>query len=755
MTSWLKFLLFFVSVQLPSLALVEVKKLFPMGAQKGSQTELVFEGSNFKFAKDILFYKEGIKLDKMELEKNKLKVKITVSADAETGLHPFRVLGEDGLSNMRYIHIAPYPEIVKTSKNLSFDKAYELTVPCSVNARLTNRFIDHYRFKLKKGQQITASLKCLNLAIGFYDCQIKIFDKDQKQIAFNDDSLLLKQDPMINFTAPYEGDYYLQVHDYRFGGGEYRLHLAPVLNAIQVFPAGSEAKKSEKLLCFYGDEITTEKTITVKEGMKQILLDQNSVHHVPFHVSHHKNFFDQEKGYEKDKATHCPDFPLALNGRLDQKQDVDWFSFKAPKDGQLEIQVLARQLRSPLDALLEFYNKDGKLIKRQDDSGSLDPKVISKVKKDETYFVKIRDFNKNYSPRSIYRILVDYQKPQLKFTLNPSQQRTHKGQLINISPESNRLVIFDLNRENANSAIDYSFSNLPQELTYKVLAHPEKSNKIPVLFSLKKDSKLWSTHLSAQVKNAEVKEAHYKESLIMLMGPNNKEYRHYRGETLATASTVAAPYSIEIVKNTSPMPRFGNHISKIRVHRKEGFKGEVTIKAKSVLPGLSMRDQIKIPADKNEIDYSIQASSSTPLGKWPFVFDAISKHEGKDFNLSSNSQEIDIQEHYFDLKMKQYSLQRGQEREITVDITARKTPQFPIKATLLGLPNGIKAEPIEINKIDKTLTFKISASESANIGYHRNGYIRFDFTHNGHQLNQNLRCNGTIYVPKPKKKKSS
>ncbi|MDD7986381.1 PPC domain-containing protein [Lentisphaera marina] len=755
MTSWLKFLFLLLSFQINSFALVEVSKLFPAGAQKGTDAHFLLEGKNLAHAKDILFYKTGIHFEKMELEKNKLKLHLKISKKASTGLHPFRILGEDGLSNMRYIHIAPFPEHKKASNIFSFDKAQEVSIPCTVNGQLNGRQIDHYRFELKKGQSLNASLTCMDLALTFTDCQIKIFDKDKKQIAYNDDCLLLKQDPMISFTAPYTGVYYVQVHDFRFGGGNYRLHLSPKFNGVQVFPAGGPLNQKQKVLCLYQNGTSAQKEIDPQNqtGINSVYIDKDSIHHISFHVSKHKNFFDQEKGYERDKATSCDAFPLALNGRLDQKQDVDWFSFKAPKDGQIEIQVLARQLRSPIDALLEFYSSQGKLIKKQDDSGSLDPKIITKVKKDETYFIKIRDFNKNFSPLAVYRILVDYQEAQLKLSLSPSQQRTHQGQLLNISPNNNQLLIFDLNRENADSAISYQFSNLPSALTYKVLSHPEKSTKIPVLYSLKKDSPLQAQHISAQLSNKELSKGEYKESLIMLMGPNNKEYRHYSGNTLAYASTVPSPFSLEVLPNTSPMPRFGTHTSKIRIHRQEGFKGEITIKAKSVLAGLSMRDQIKIPADKNEVDYSIQASSSTPLGNWPFVFNATGYDKGKVFTLSSDAQERKVVEHYFDLKMLQYSLHRGKEREITIDINVHKTPDFPIKASLKGLPNGVTAEDIVINKIDEKLSFKISANENASYGYHRNSYVYFEFTHEGHKLNQSLRTNGTIYVPKPKKKK--
>ncbi|WDE95306.1 hypothetical protein PQO03_06180 [Lentisphaera profundi] len=753
MISWRNLLVLVLLIQQALFALVEIKSFFPAGAQQGSQVDLVMDGSNLGLARKILFYKEGISLEKMTLEKKKLLLSFKVSADAERGAHPFRIIGDDGLSNLRYFHVAAFPEVNKTANIFSFEKAQKITVPCTVNAKLNGRQFDYYQMDLKKGQAFCASLTCMDLALSFVDCQLELLDKDKKRLAFSDDSLLLKQDPLINHTAPYTGTYYLRVNDFRFSGGNYRLHVADSLNALQIFPAGGLAK--QKLEIFYDDQTSHNRELIIsgREGINQIFIDTQSVHALPYHYSAHKNFFDQEKGHERKDATACESIPLAFNGRLDQAKDMDWFSFISPKDGSIEIQVLARELRSPIDALLELYDSKGKMIKRQDDSGSLDPKILTKVKKDTTYFVKIRDFTKASSLRSVYRILIDYQKPQLSLSITPSKQRTHQGQLLNISPASHQLITFNLKRESADSPIDYQFNNLPKGLTYKVLNHPEKSDKIPILFTLEKGTKLGAHRISAKLSNEESKLGNYSENLIMLMGPNNKEYRYYKSEQLALSTTIPAPFRIELVKNPAPMPRFGSHTTKIRVHRNEGFKKEIVIKAKSVLPGLSMKDQIKIPADKNEMDYSIQASSSTPLGKWPFIFNASTSIDGKVFTLSSDPHEIEITEHYFDLKMLQYTLNRGQEREITVDIKTLKTPQFPIKASLLGLPGGISSTPIELNKLDEKITFKIAATDSASFGYHRNSYVRFEFQDKGYKLNQNIRCNGTIYVPKPKKKK--
>src|ERR1039458_3096501 len=48
--------------------------------------------------------------------------------------------------------------------------------------------------------------------------------------------------------------------------------------------------------------------------------------------------------------------PFALNGYIALKDEEDWFRFPATKGVPLEVNVYARQLRSPLDSVLDVFD---------------------------------------------------------------------------------------------------------------------------------------------------------------------------------------------------------------------------------------------------------------------------------------------------------------------------------------------------------------------------------------------------------------
>ena len=52
--------------------------------------------------------------------------------------------------------------------------------------------------------------------------------------------------------------------------------------------------------------------------------------------------------------------PFALNGIISVNGEEDWFRFPAIKGVPLEVNVYARQLRSPLDSVLDIFDTKGR-----------------------------------------------------------------------------------------------------------------------------------------------------------------------------------------------------------------------------------------------------------------------------------------------------------------------------------------------------------------------------------------------------------
>ena len=76
-------------------------------------------------------------------------------------------------------------------------------------------------------------------------------------------------------------------------------------------------------------------------------------------VSKFPNVLEVEPNDDISNATPAPSLPIALNGVIGQKGDIDYFKI-SPKKGQAyDLSVFARQLRSPLDSVIAIYDSKG------------------------------------------------------------------------------------------------------------------------------------------------------------------------------------------------------------------------------------------------------------------------------------------------------------------------------------------------------------------------------------------------------------
>src|SRR3982751_1131654 len=77
-------------------------KLSPRGAQRGTEIDLTLTGTQLKDAQELLFYKPGLEVLKLEATDDKtVKVRLKVSADAALGEHTMRLRTATGVSDVK------------------------------------------------------------------------------------------------------------------------------------------------------------------------------------------------------------------------------------------------------------------------------------------------------------------------------------------------------------------------------------------------------------------------------------------------------------------------------------------------------------------------------------------------------------------------------------------------------------------------------------------------------------------------------
>jgi hypothetical protein len=103
--------------------------------------------------------------------------------------------------------------------------------------------------------------------------------------------------------------------------------------------------------------------------------------------------------------------PLALGqevqGAVSHNQDVDVYRFEGKAGQHVVAEVLAARYGSALDSLLTLYDGAGNALASNDDNdGSPDSRVESRLPRDGVYYLSVIDANDQGGPAHVYRLVL-------------------------------------------------------------------------------------------------------------------------------------------------------------------------------------------------------------------------------------------------------------------------------------------------------------------------------------------------------------
>jgi hypothetical protein len=128
-------------------------------------------------------------------------------------------------------------------------------------------------------------------------------------------------------------------------------------------------------------------------------------------------------------------FPQIVNGRIERPGDTDIYQIDARKGADLAIDIQARRLRSPLDAVIHVADEQGRVLVWNDDlmekDGHLhlgdgllthhaDPRVRLKVPADGPLFIRVADAQGHGGADHAYRLRILSARPDFELRVTPS-----------------------------------------------------------------------------------------------------------------------------------------------------------------------------------------------------------------------------------------------------------------------------------------------------------------------------------------------
>ena len=234
----------------------DLQEIYPPVAAAGSSVEVTVSGENLAGLKHLRFDAPRIKAPPVlragdDFYPTRQSVdnhfQVDVPATVEPGIYEVRSLGHFGLSTARPFLVVANDavEVLEQGDHASRETAAALAIETGLTGKLDSRKADWYKISASKGERLIAQIWAERLDAAT-DAMLSIYDSEGRELESNRE--FFGRDPLVDFTAPADGEYFISVADILYRGGQgyfYRLKVsrAPHIDFIDP-PAGTPGTTS-------------------------------------------------------------------------------------------------------------------------------------------------------------------------------------------------------------------------------------------------------------------------------------------------------------------------------------------------------------------------------------------------------------------------------------------------------------------------------------------------------------------------------
>lgn len=744
----------------PVLNLIE-----PRGGQRGVELDMHFYGERLDGLQELMAYEPGIEVRSFAVENDKhASAKIFIKPDAPLGEHQLRVRTSGGVSYMRSFFVGQFPVVNEADPNDTPDTAQKIELNTTVQGVAKQEDPDYYVCSLKKGQRFTAEVEAMRLGRTMFDAYVAIVDPKGFEIASCDDSPLLRNDAFVSVIIPEDGDYKVLVREAAYEGNdncEYRVNIGTFPRPKAVFPTGAKPGETVEFK-FIGDpagDFTETVTIPADAGDKFALFPSRDGVHVPsphwIKVSRAAHVAEAEPNQNVKTATALPaDLPCAAHGVIGEDGDVDFFRFQAKKGEEFSIRVLARELRSPLDAVLSVRNAKGGNLANNDDQGGPDPSMpLWAAPEDGDYYLVIRDQLKRGGPDFTYRLELMKRFVGISASL-PVVERdnSQKWKMIPV-PRGNRYAaMVNIARDNIGCDASFEAESLPTGVTMKAPVVKRPVAVVPVIFEAAADAPVAGSLHRFKVKALEDPRnivGLLQETIHHIEINNQGPYHSAGSDRVPVAVIDEAPYKLELETPAVPIVKNGTLQLKVRAERKEGYKEAINLRFMWNPPGIGSPATITMNGDQNEALYEINANGDAAAGDWEICVLGEANTPQGPVLVSTGLATLKIAEPYLGMTMDMAATEQGKATTMICKVDYPGKFEGNATAELFGLPHGAKAAPVQFPHGQAEIHFPVEIAGDAAVGKHTALFCRVNVPENGQMILHQVGQGGTLRIDKP------
>ena len=413
-----------------------ISSLQPRGAQRGGSIILVVEGAGLSADVELI---TGLAAeprlitddDQLKPSANRVAFRVSILDTEAAGPRLIRVRTPEGISAPSVFCVAVLPEVEEKEPNDLPGVAQPITLPATVNGRLSPTDRDVFRCSAKQGERLVfeAAARRIGSAV---DPTLRLLSPEGRELALGEDSSGLDVDARIDFVAPATGEYLIQIHDATYSARApdfYRLRAGSVPYAETVFPLGGRAG-TDVVVQFDGAglEAPVRSSIRLDEGLTSGRTyvspppGLEAAGGMPFLFG--VGVLPEEIEGRREKGEPLPlRPPVTMNGRLEAAGEADRYALDVAAGQSWSIVVDAASLGSWCDPTVTVLKEDGGAIAAADDDGmNPDPRLAFSVPEGvRRAIIEVRDLLGRGGRGFAYRLKVEPQRPDFELRLGSTE----------------------------------------------------------------------------------------------------------------------------------------------------------------------------------------------------------------------------------------------------------------------------------------------------------------------------------------------
>lgn len=693
-----------------------VDAMTPCGGQRGTEVTVQFRGSYLGALQGLLLTRPGITVtgNAPGEKADRCSVTLRIEADCPLGAHPLRVRTSAGLSNLLLFTVGALPELLEPTRS---DAPPVVALGTTVVGELRAEQVDRYLLDVPADRDTVCEVESMRLG-NASDLCLEVVDGEGHVLAFADDTALGRKDPWLHFAVATPTRCEVRVRAAVPGDATvspYRLHLGHLPRPTGCLPCGGQPGETLQVELLGDVPAGTRATVQVPEGADDLFAwfpeVQGAVSPTPIWLTvggpPNCTGTATEGG-----AVRCA-VPGAVHGVVAAPGTRATFRFAAEKGKALELRVVARQLRSPLDPVLTIRTAAGGYVTANDDARSADSGLRFDPPADGDYLAEVGD-------------LLDSGSPEHFFCLQISPRTTSAQMTMVVSRREEPLVLIPrggagaalLQATNLDAAARLLVRNLPAGVTAEFGARAPGSNLLPLLLRAAADAPISGAQLRFDVAGDAPSPLAFTQAIALVEGRNNFPQLQTTLRELPIAVTDPAQFSMQVTPPAVPIVRGAPLQLPLQLTSGDGFSGSVRVRALYTPPGLSA-GQATVSSRAPTANLTLEASATAPLGTFPCALVASTRVDGGYQQLALPHVEVTVIEPLVRGQLGKTRTEQGKPVSLRVTLAPGKEPVAPYRAQLLALPRGVSATPIDVAADATEASFALTVADDATRGSHR------------------------------------